>query len=575
VKKPRRKREYQSNSVGILLEPLEPRLLLSGSWAAGVDASPADSQANTPGGGIHETVTLHAVADISHSQMSQHHRLQLVGRIDLLANAPVMNAFSAGETIEAVDHGEATVDRTQELIFVDSGIQNYEQLVDDIMANADDDRSLEVIVLETDRDGVEQISRALADQQDLDAIHFLTHGSDGAVNLGTTLLTNDNLNTYSGDISGWQAALSPDADLLFYGCDLAGGQEGRLLLGNLGAMTHADVSASDDLTGSARMGGDWALEYSKGDIETRVFTSPETPQHWTGVLADFTVTTTADGVAGSLRDAIANANANAEADVINLPAGTYTLTSGELEITSQVTITGAGAGTTIIDGDFADRVFHLSNNAANLTLTDLTVQNGSINNKGGGIYVDHNLAVLTASRVVVTGNIADDGAGIFNDGTITLTDVVISNNGNTTTKEGGGIHNKEVAILERVDINGNHADKSDGKGGGIHNDNDASSLSLTDVTVNGNTAGEKGGGLHNQAQATIVNCTFALNDASDGGGIANIEETLSMTNSTVSGNTASSVGGGLYNQAQATIVNCTFTLNNANNGGASPTVAVR
>ena len=65
---------------------------------------------------------------------------------------------------------------SQELVFVDTGIQNYAQLVDDIIANADDDRSFEVIVLEADRDGVEQISRALADRQDLDAVHFVTHG---------------------------------------------------------------------------------------------------------------------------------------------------------------------------------------------------------------------------------------------------------------------------------------------------------------------------------------------------------------------------------------------------------------
>ena len=249
---------------------------------------------------------------------------------------------------------------SQELVFVDTGIQNYAQLVDDIMANADDDRSFEVIMLESDRDGVDQISRALADRQDLDAVHFVTHGEDGAVKLGATWLDSGNVDTYAGDIAGWQDALTPEADLLFYGCDLAAGDEGQTLIGKLSSLTGADVAASDDLTGSARMGGDWVLEYSKGEIETRVATSPETPQHWSGVLATFTVTNTNDSGAGSLREAITNANANAEADVINLPAGTYTLTSGELDITSEVTITGAGAGTTIIDGNDAIRVCFIS-----------------------------------------------------------------------------------------------------------------------------------------------------------------------------------------------------------------------
>ena len=113
-----------------------------------------------------------------------------------------------------------------------------------------------------------------------------------------------------------------------------------------------------------------------------------------------------------------------------------------------------------------------------MTLTDVVVSNnGDVVDRthdGGGIYNDK---TANLNRVTISDNRADDGGGIFNDGTITLTDVVISNNGDAATNEGGGIHNKEVAILERVTISGNHADKSGGKGGGIHNDGSADSLS--------------------------------------------------------------------------------------------------
>ena len=198
-----------------------------------------------------------------------------------------------------------------------------------------------------------------------------------------------------------------------------------------------------------------------------------------------------------------------------------TAATGDLDITADITITGVNATSTIIDasgfGATPDRVFHLKGHAANLTLTDLTVQGGSINDNGGGIYVDDASAQLTATRVIVTGNLADDGAGIFNHGTITLTDVVISNNGNAATYEGGGIHNKEVAILNGVTLSGNRSDR----GGGIHNDNTATSLSLTNVTVSGNTAADTGGGLHNQKPVTIDNATFTLNTASTGAGIFN------------------------------------------------------
>ena len=230
LKKGQRTRNSRNkSSAGVCFEPLEPRLLLSGSWGAGVDASPAESQANAPGGFGQETVALHADAGISDPQAWQQHRLQIIGRVDLLASAPVLNALPAGEALENADHSAAPAEpasstvavRTHELVFVDAGIQNYAQLVDDIMANADDDRSFEVIMLDADRNGVDQISRVLADRQDLDAVHFVTHGDEGAVKLGSTWLDSGNVNAYARDITGWQAALTPEADLLFYGCDLA------------------------------------------------------------------------------------------------------------------------------------------------------------------------------------------------------------------------------------------------------------------------------------------------------------------------------------------------------------------
>src|SRR5262245_41237448 len=63
-------------------------------------------------------------------------------------------------------------------------------------------------------------------------------------------------------------------------------------------------------------------------------------------LTTYTVTTLADGVAGSLRDAVTQANAHPGADTINFQpglAGTIGLTGGELGITDDVTITGPGA----------------------------------------------------------------------------------------------------------------------------------------------------------------------------------------------------------------------------------------
>ena len=59
---------------------------------------------------------------------------------------------------------------------------------------------------------------------------------------------------------------SEDADLLFYGCDLAGNESGEDLVEFVSAVTGADVAASNDLTGAQELGGDWELEVNVGDI---------------------------------------------------------------------------------------------------------------------------------------------------------------------------------------------------------------------------------------------------------------------------------------------------------------------
>ncbi len=113
---------------------------------------------------------------------------------------------------------------------------------------------------------------------------------------------------------GWQEALSDDADLLFYGCDLAAHGDGEHFLESLAALTGADIAASDDLTGHADLGGDWDLEYSSGTIETGVAFDVSTQQRWESILATYIVTNTSDSGAGSLRDAINQANASVGVD---------------------------------------------------------------------------------------------------------------------------------------------------------------------------------------------------------------------------------------------------------------------
>jgi hypothetical protein len=144
---------------------------------------------------------------------------------------------------------------------------------------------------------------------------------------------------------------------------------------------------------------------------------------------------TVDGSTNSLRHAIQMANANSEDCLIQLQAGTYTLTiqnnsgqdntaaEGDLDITHRgltVTIQGKGAGLSIVNGKGIDRVFQVLG-GANAMFRKLTIEGGvarddgtsgalpgTTESEGGGLLVqDH--GHVTLSQVWVEGNQAIGG----------------------------------------------------------------------------------------------------------------------------------------------------------------------
>jgi Tol biopolymer transport system component len=186
----------------------------------------------------------------------------------------------------------------RELVIIDPGTDDVQQLVDDLQAATGADRQLEVVVLDPDRDGVAQIDEILADHENLDALHIVSHGREGGVRLGSTWLDADNLDVHASTIAGWSDALTLEADLLFYGCDLAGSDAGEAFVASLAKLTGADVAASVDVTGSALFGGDWDLEHRVGEIETSLAFSTDLQQSWAHALA-IAVNQTNTGIAPS------------------------------------------------------------------------------------------------------------------------------------------------------------------------------------------------------------------------------------------------------------------------------------
>src|SRR5215471_1611129 len=93
------------------------------------------------------------------------------------------------------------------------------------------------------------------------------------------------------------------------------------------------------------------------------------------------VTNTNDNGPGSLRQALVDANDGDTIDATGV-SGTILLTSGELQITHNVTINGPGAGNLAINGNAASRVFE--NFASDVTTSGFTITNG-LASAGGGI----------------------------------------------------------------------------------------------------------------------------------------------------------------------------------------------
>ncbi|MGK7912589.1 MAG: heparin lyase I family protein, partial [Synechococcus sp.] len=111
------------------------------------------------------------------------------------------------------------------------------------------------------------------------------------------------LNQYSDELQQWQTALSENADILFYGCNVAAGQKGATFLNQIGELTGADIAASNDLTGHGQLGGNWQLEFSNGQIETRSPFQNSVAQDYKSVLQGKTLFKSGGDSLGNFRRA--------------------------------------------------------------------------------------------------------------------------------------------------------------------------------------------------------------------------------------------------------------------------------
>lgn len=246
------------------------------------------------------------------------------------------------------------------------------------------------------------------------------------------------------------------------------------------------------------------------------------------VPATFNVTTALDVVdpadgKRSLREAVTAANSLAGPDVIVVPTGVYRITlagagedanaTGDFDITDSVTVQGAGAAKSLIDGQQLDRAFDVIGTASHsikVVLLGLTVRNGNATGDGGAIQVANADLVLRDCAVIGSRASLTGGgiAGLVGSPNVTLVRTVVARN--AVEFDGGGVH---AITAKLTDCTVRRNVVTQGIGGVL-----ASTATLTNCTVGGNSAEELGGGVW-ALTATLLNCTISENLANNGGGL--------------------------------------------------------
>ena len=201
------------------------------------------------------------------------------------SGAEFRNIADTGAPTVVTSAAVAPIQRTNELVFVDTATPDYQQLIDDMRSSAlAQGRNLEFVLIDADKDGIRKITDTLAQKSDLDAIHIISHARDGSVQLGNTQLDFQTLVQRAMSIKSWGNALKAGGDILLYGCDLAENADGKSLVDAIARLTGADVAASTDITGAASLGGNWTLEYQTGAIQASVLVSAQEQLSWDHTL---------------------------------------------------------------------------------------------------------------------------------------------------------------------------------------------------------------------------------------------------------------------------------------------------
>lgn len=206
-----------------------------------------------------------------------------------------MNEYSVLECLAITNsqlEKKSDVSDVREVVFIDAAVENYEILLSGLDQGKLQRGELDVKILLKYHSGITQINEHLEQYQNqIEAVHIVSHGNVAKLYLGSDVLDYKTLEQNDKNIRVWSSSLKNDADILLYGCNVANGENGHKFISALSGLLKVDIAASENVTGSKELGGNWDLEYTTGTVATSLAFNDIAQNNFNTILIDAPVIT--------------------------------------------------------------------------------------------------------------------------------------------------------------------------------------------------------------------------------------------------------------------------------------------
>ncbi len=248
----KRFRKQASIPQVVRIEPLEPRVLYSA-----------------------ESAPLLALLDPE----------QNTSAIDRSSNDSVFDRLGGDYAITYLsDQASTTSLFVTEVVLVDNSHDDINELLNLLQSQQAINEQTAIVTLDGNVNAMASITDILSRFDNLDAIHIVSHASDGTLLIGQEEITQSTLVQSAPLLKQWGDALSKGGDILLYGCNLSATDDGHAFVRTLANLSGADVASSSDVTGHALQSGDWDLEIIEGHVETDIAFGSPLQSEWQGSL---------------------------------------------------------------------------------------------------------------------------------------------------------------------------------------------------------------------------------------------------------------------------------------------------